>query len=339
MGAINKKQRLNIREYSTLTRWKQNKMKTILCTISDDRQGRKGGIYAKTQAYVSERLKDFIKIHPWTIQDVLKEWNYSLLNEIDPGMNGRVYKPLVILKELSKLNDGDFLIYNDVSPEIWNYTEPLKTFSLDVIQKLTTQNNDILTAFVKWDYLSIPRDGLGLHLHRYFTLNSCMDKMGLREYENSYMHASGMVCIRKTPETVKFVDEWLYWNLDAECSSLQNWENEREFKAGHRHDQSISGLLLNKRNADLVDIFHNHMNPYNFLQFCIPDMDYKFINSNSSTGDRDLEFKKIFIRPGSKVINQAGIEMMVYRIEGDRYIVGQHEQSCYGAFWKELTLI
>lgn len=317
--------------------------KTILVTCSDDRQGRKGGQYSKVQERV-HKLFWGSGIHHcgWTIQDILREWDYSILREIDPGMNGRVYKPLTILYELSRLDEGDYLIYNDVSPEIWNGVESLEGFDFNVIRDLTDVNGGILTAFVKWDYINIPQYGKGLHLHRYFTLNSCMDKMGLRHHENSYMHASGMMCLRKCDKTMKFVEEWLYWNLDPECSALKNWEQERDFKVGHRHDQSISGLLLNRMNADAIDILHNNMNAYNFLQFCFPKAKYEFIPLNSNPGDRELEFNRIFIRPGSIVENEAGQEMNVYRVDYiagvETFVVGQHEQSCYATTRDKIKL-
>lgn len=320
--------------------------KTILTMCHDDRQGRKGGVYGETAKFVEENINlilDDIEVYNWSYADCLNllyNGSQSLhILSIDAGINGRWYKPFAILQLLTQLKDGDFLIYNDCSPEIWENVEG--NFDLSVIHNLTTQNNDILTSFVKWDCQNIPADGLGLHIHKYFTLNRCMDKMGLRQYENSYQHASGMMCIRKTPDTVKFVEEWLHWNLDPECASLgvegaEFWEAEKDIKAGHRHDQSISGLLLNKRNAKLVDILYNDMNPYNFLQYCRVGQEYRFIDSNSPV---DRECLDIFIRRGSKVRNEQGIELTVWAVENERIIVGQFEESAWATTRDKLRLI
>jgi hypothetical protein len=94
-----------------------------------------------------------------------------------------------------------------------------------------------------------------------------------------------------------FVEEWLRWNLIDECASLGSSENEpvlpekckceywhdevsKYGKIGHRHDQSISGLLINKMGNKLV---RNQRN-YNFLSFCKVDFPYEFIESNIPLG-------------------------------------------------------
>ncbi len=325
-------------------------VKTVLVMCHDDRQGRKGGVYKQTAKEVEQNIKSLlpkIEVHNWSVEELVKLNKHSILNHIDAGINGRSYKPWFINQSLSLINDGDFLIYNDCSPEIWhNITDD--NYSLDVIHELTRNNNDILTSFVKWDCQNIPANGLGLHIHKYFTTNRCMDKMGLREYENSYQHASGMMCIRKTSETVKFVEEWLYWNLDPECASLgtdrdEYWQEEAEFKVGHRHDQSISGLLLNARGAKMVDILYNDMNPYNFLQYCRVGQEYKFIDSNSSVSRDSLDLTKIFIRRGSQVVTDKGIQVTVWRVDfvdgAERFIVGQFEESAWATTRGQLRLV
>lgn len=322
--------------------------KTILCLVHDDRQGRKGGVYGETAKSIQNGIGfvfSELEVHIWDINSLVLLYPHQMLSHIDAGINGRCYKPMAILESLKQLNDGDFLIYNDCSPEIWDSPSIDRgDFSLDIIHSLTTQNNDILTSFVKWDCQNIPHNGLGLHIHKYFTLNRCMDKMELRQYENSYQHASGMMCIRKTPETVKFVEEWLHWNLDPECASLgvdgcEFWDEEKEYKVGHRHDQSISGLLLNARGAKLVDILHNDMNPHNFLQFCRVDQEYNFIDSNSPVGRESLDMSKIFIRRGSQVVTDKGIEVTVWRVEGERIIIGQYEESAWATTVDKLRLV
>lgn len=324
--------------------------KTILCLVHDDRQGRKGGVYGQTAKDIEANIDSIVPVtvHRWDVKDITALYDgFLILKHIDAGINGRAYKPLAILESLKQLNDGDFLIYNDCSPEIW-HNIPAGGYSLDVIHQLTESNNDILTSFVKWDCQPIPANSLGLHIHRYFTLNRCMDKMELRKYENSYQHASGMMCIRKTPETVKFVEEWVHWNLDPECASLGDgddsyWNAEKDIKVGHRHDQSISGLLLNARNAKFIDILHNDMNPHNFLQFCRVGQEYTFIDSNSPVDREDLDMTKIFIRAGSRVRNEQGVEINVFRVDyvdgKERFIVGLFEESAWATTRDKITLI
>ena len=117
--------------------------------------------------------------------------------------------------------------------------------------------------------------------------------MGMQDYKYSLQHASGMIVLQKSKKSMDFVDEWLYWNLIDECASLGSIENApvlpedgiseywheevaRYGKIGHRHDQSISGLLLNKMGNKLV----NNLQNYNFLSFCKVDFPYTFTESN-----------------------------------------------------------
>ena len=101
--------------------------------------------------------------------------------------------------------------------------------------------------------------------------------MNCEAYTHCLQHASGMIIMKKTDRIVKFVEEWLHFNKIPECCSMCNAEILEEtntkfvknidkyFKHirggeyykywnegleenpklyGHRHDQSISGLLL-----------------------------------------------------------------------------------------------
>jgi len=322
--------------------------KIVLVSVSDDRQGRKGGVYRQTQKFMSNILSGFIDHWDYTFDDCIKlsEIKTPLMLHIDAGMNGRWYKPFAIKDALSKINYGDFLIYNDCSPELWNNVNDVSSFDLGVIAELTESNNDILTCFVKWDSESIPKNGLGMHIHRYFTTDLCMEAMDLMEYANSFQHASGMICIRKTKDTVQFVDDWLYWNIIPECASLGDpetntdmfWQMESDRKIGHRHDQSISGLLLNSRNANLIDILYNEINPFNFLQFCRVGQEYSFINSNTPIEPR-MDMSKVFIRVGSNVQLESGRIVRVWGVNGNEIKVGQFEESCWIEDRNKLRLV
>jgi hypothetical protein len=223
--------------------------------------------------------------------------NKKMLDQSDPSMNGRCYKPYAILEGLNKINDGDFLIYNDVSPELWNFIDTNKKvlkdkYSLSVIKKITLQNNNIITAYVNTE---LPNHNENYHRYEFYTLNRCMKKMGLEKFKYSLQHASGMFCIRKTKQTIEFVKEWLYYNLIDECASLgfmgsdkfEFWTEEAESreekstnKIGHRHDQSISGLLINKMDNKVVVPVNNFYPMYNFLTYCLINNPYTFENTN-----------------------------------------------------------
>ncbi len=287
----------------------------LLVTVSDDRSGRKGGKYEETQ----NKIMRFFLNNPqfgisnfcmWKWNDLVKtqfyEDNKVLLNNRQPNRNGRAYKPFVISEGLKLLNDGDFLIYTDSSPEMWsmdeNYELNPAVFSIDVIKKLCIQNGGILTACTSWNDTSDPRYHLalaqpfhsleyGLHTHSNFTLDRCIRKMGLWEYRNSLQHESGTIILCKSEKTMKFAEEWLYWNLIDECASLgwanidndySFWAEEASVKMGHRHDQSISGLLINKMGGNLIKKSPPPTARWasNFLQFCQVGVVYSFVDSN-----------------------------------------------------------
>jgi len=272
--------------------------KTLLVTVSDDRSGRKGGKYSETQ----DRIKNIFSSNDWFGITDFSFWKWSdivetefysnnkqILDQFDPAMNGRCYKPFVISEGLKMLNEGDFLIYNDVSPEWWNMDSIRKDlYDLQVIKDLCDKNGGILTADVTW----MCNSDVGEHTHENFTTERCMEKMGMLNFKYCLQHASGMIVMRKSKKSIDFVQEWLKWNVDPECASLgdantepvspekcicEYWHEEvkNHGKVGHRHDQSISGLLINKLGNKLV----RNRGDYNFLSFCRKDLNYEFIDS------------------------------------------------------------
>jgi len=279
----------------------------VLVTVSDDRSGRKEGKYSLTQDKIETLFKNnpqfgIKRFRMWKWAKIVKtsyyKENKSLFDNPQPDMNGRAYKPIAIYESLKELKNGEFLIYTDSSPEMWSaFTEKSdlspKIYDLNVIKNLCRQNNNILTVHVKWDFGSgfVKQGEPGKHTHANFTLDRCIKKMNLWQYREGLQHASGMWVICKNDETLRFVEEWLYWNLIPDCASLGHpeilndytfWVEEKNKKIGHRHDQSISGLLINRMGNNLIEIpldmlgFH----PYNFLQFTRKNVNYTFINSN-----------------------------------------------------------
>ena len=277
--------------------------KTVFVTVSDDRSGRKGGKYSETQDKILRLFKNNLSFGIsefafWKWKDIEEsdfyKNNNKMLDQVDPAMNGRCYKPFVILESLKSADEGDFIIYNDVSPEWWKEWDPNqrihpRNYNLDIIKNLCLQNGGILTSDVTW-YLG---GEIGDHTHENFTLERCIDRMGMLDYKYSLQHASGMIVLQKSKKSMDFVEEWLYWNLIDECASLGSSENDpvlpdkckceywneevhKYGKIGHRHDQSISGLLINKMGNRLI----KNQGNYSFLSFCKVDVSYTFIDSN-----------------------------------------------------------
>jgi hypothetical protein len=271
----------------------------IFVTVSDDRFKRKDGQYEQYQ----NNIRQFLESHTFLgITDYyFLKWNdiittpfyedhKDMLDDPDPSMNGRCYKPYAIVEALKQINEGDYLIYNDVSPEMWNPYLNIEitpeVYDIDIIKQLCRNNNGILTAAV---ISQADDDALyGIHTHEHYTLEGCIKRMGLEEFKYSLQHASGMIMLQKSQKTVEFANEWLRYNVIDECASLEAiprskgiyfWNDESSLygKLGHRHDQSISGLLINKLGNKLVIPIHSK---YNFLNFCMKHTAYQFIDSN-----------------------------------------------------------
>lgn len=287
-------------------------------TVSDDRAGRKEGIYGKTQDAVLsffQRQPQFgvDKFSFWKCQDLTAtefyQHNKNMLDDPDSNMNGRCYKPFVILEGLRSISDGEFLIYNDVSPNMW--VEYLKVgtidssvYSLEIVKKLCVDNGGVLSACARLTLpgKTISSDDIFDHIHENFTLERCINKMGLGEYRHSLQHASGMVVLQKNQKSLNFVEEWLRWNVLDECASLGTVDPEKrsEFKynfwkdeegsgkIGHRHDQSISGLLINKMSNRLV----RETEDYCFLNFCRKNKIYEFVDSNQPPAPYRLKMRQ-----------------------------------------------
>lgn len=294
-----------------------------LVLVADDRSKRKGGLYTQTANKIKEYMDTNLNIKETFIYDWDKIYhsdfykkNKSLLEYVNPDINGRMYKPYAILETLKKVKYNDFVIYNDCSPEHWNTLDKIdkNEIDLNIIKDLCMKNNNIL-SIKNFDGVinSGWRGGDGKHTHRRMTTTHCIKKMKCEKYVDSLQHASGMFVIRKTEDTINFLEEWLHYNTIEECCSISNIkliEEKSEIKNGifkerigsgendcfywteslklnpmlhgHRHDQSISGLLINKRNGSLV--FPQNTVKYgyfNFLEYCRKNQKYDFINSNN----------------------------------------------------------
>jgi len=277
--------------------------KTILVTVADDRSGRKNGVYGKTQDYI----ESLFKAHPefgvtdflmWKWEDIKNSSYYDeykdRLDIIDPETNGRLYKPLAIKDALTKIEDNDFLIYNDTSPELWNGIEFItwSRYNSNVLKDLCIGNGGILTSLGEFDHDGIQcrqigwpapynYDAIGHHTHETFTNKSCMSIMDPDEKYLYYLqHASGFIVLQKNEKSLKFIDDWIYYNAMPECCESKDAINGEP----HRTDQSISGILINKLENNLIRCLlgreqYTVINPYNLLSFSQIGTNYYFVNS------------------------------------------------------------
>ena len=294
--------------------------RVVLASISDDRSGRKDGRYRESQLEIQHLLKQtnhhygITDYFMWTYDNITRTEVYAenrqLFDNQNADLSGRAYKPLTIYHALMTIDEGDYLIYSDCSPEMWNgYNRSVpfdNSYDIKVLKDLVNENGGILTSAVFWHHeeysdftnktsLGYKKDihwrrktgdiktDIGDHTHALFTTDACIDTMRLGRYRDSFQHASGIIVIRKSYRSVRFVTNWLHWNLNPKCATVIPFHNEATRKLGHRTDQSISGLLINEMNGSLLIPFADGLhNPYNFLQWSRTGVHYEFINSNAN---------------------------------------------------------
>jgi hypothetical protein len=300
----------------------------IFCTVADDRYYRKKGLYSETQLEIYNFINTSnIKIshfNMWGWDEIKNSKNYSkhkhMLKIEDPALNGRLYKPLLIRDSLDKISTGDYIIYNDVSPEMWNWnnlhSQKMDSYDINVIFELCDKNDNLLTNLGWFDHngvnhLHFKKGDGGQHTHHNFTSEACIEAMNAEKYRYSLQHSSALLVIKKQSDTIDFVDEWIKFNSMPECGGLGKKENntwfaeDKMYKLGHRHDQSISGILVNKKNGKLCEPELNGvLNPHNFLAYCQKNKEYTFIDSNLKKKSNKF-FKRIPDPPYGFIVEEA----------------------------------
>ena len=144
--------------------------KTIFVTVSDDRpfflktpestfgKRPKDGKFGQYQNIIREHLDSnpefgitdqYHLTHDEFSKTDFYSKNYDFLSDPDPDNNGRAFKPYAIREALRKINDGDYLIYNDCSPTWWTHIDANPTQKIDKkrYNLIGWQNTDIYQNF------------------------------------------------------------------------------------------------------------------------------------------------------------------------------------------------
>jgi hypothetical protein len=145
-----------------------------------------------------------------------------------------IWKPHIILKTLSMVDDGDIVFYCDSGI---TFIRPI-----DELINILDETEEKLLLF---DLVS--------HLNKQWTKRDCFHYIGLdfEPYLSQSQLLASYIIMRKNKFVVDFMNEWLKFSEDYriitdsmnECG-LPNYE---EF-VDHRHDQSILSLLGRKYN-------------------------------------------------------------------------------------------
>lgn len=146
-----------------------------------------------------------------------------------------VWKPYIILESLKQIENGDILLYLDAGCHL---NSRGKMRFLDYCETVKQHPSGFLVS-----------NAGRKQLERIWTKGDLFDFMGVRDrmdITDTPQLQSGTIFIRKDPDTVALIEEWLeiglkHFNLlDDSASQSINMEGFQE----HRHDQSILSILL-----------------------------------------------------------------------------------------------
>jgi len=193
-------------------------------------EAREVGWFNEVIGYTPSKISNFINDH--------KEF----FDNNPRGFGYWIWKPFIILNQLLKMNDEDYLFYTDAGSRIL----PHRKNKFNEYLKLDDQpilingegNNQPYSCYTQQKFIK-------LSLLKRFGLESNEEFLGSSHCE------SGMIAIRKCNESVKFIKEWL--NVILENNYLftnDDLGNDKQLGGfiEHRHDQSILNILFYKKN-------------------------------------------------------------------------------------------
>lgn len=194
----------------------------------------------------------------------------TISNKIDKkwgtgrGFYWYMWKPYIIDKTLSKLNNDDILFYNDCGMQIF----PER---LDVVNKFKhlfelVQNKEVCPSGIA---TFITQGSLNERKEYMYNLVQIFKHFNV-EKDESITHTqqcqAGVIIIRKCEESVKIIKNW--FNLALENPEYfvgdkrvhDKYKKEVQFKGfrDHRHDQSVWSVLCKLNN---VNILQHNLNP------------------------------------------------------------------------------
>lgn len=142
-----------------------------------------------------------------------------------------LWKPYIINHALTRLKDGDFLIYSDAG------TVYIRSVNYLIQQMISDQQNIMLCVF------ALPnKDWCKADCYEYLGVDP-IKTQGLFQLEGTYM------LIRKCDEALKFIKEWLEVSQDervlTDSPDVCGKDCAKTF-IEHRHDQAILTLLAYK---------------------------------------------------------------------------------------------
>ncbi len=195
--------------------------------------------YSRIFAADIGKFDKVIEYGPADIDDHFYRKNKHILKQ-STGAGYWLWKPYIIKKTLNQMSKNDILFYCDIGVILIKPIRPL----VSLFDKL---DQDVLPT-------SLPPQFVEKHWTKRdtFIMMNC-DKP---KYTDTPQIQASYSLWKKTPFSIKLVDEWLHYAQDKHMitdtpSKMPNYEGFRM----HRHDQSIFSLLIKKYEIDTYDLF------------------------------------------------------------------------------------
>jgi hypothetical protein len=172
----------------------------------------------------------------WNREKIKKTDFYKENKEILDQKRGAGYwlwKPYIILEELKKIKDEDFLVYADSANYFINDIKPLL--------ELTKKNNGFYFEEQRFEDRKL----------KHWTKRDCFYYMDAdnKEFYNTYIRQASFIILQKNKVTINFIKEWLIFatnkHIISDIDNTCGLDNLIQFK-DHRHDQSIFSILAHK---------------------------------------------------------------------------------------------
>jgi len=193
-------------------------------------------------------VKNIISKTDSDLSDDFKTKHKNLFSQ-KRGYGYWIWKPYIILEEISKLSDDEILIYLD---------------STDLPDQLFF--DIVLEHFRNQDVLLLNRG----YKNGEWTKRDCFIMMGCDDtkYHEHIQLEAGVIGLKKTEKNISLIEEWYQYmnneNILTDLPNISGQPNLKNFK-DHRHDQSILTNLSIKYGLKSVS-FPNFVIKYNYHQ-------------------------------------------------------------------------
>lgn len=192
----------------------------------------------KWNSFTAKFFGEVDKIFEYGLDDIdtnFLELNKGLL-KYSKGFGNYFWKPYIINKALSGINEGDYLMYADSGSIFLKSVKPM-------VKHMESKNKKILC-------FKLPLIEKQWTKKDTFILMDCDSEL----YSDSSQSMGGFILIKKCKESIDFLSEFQKYCLDeriiSDAPNTLGFNNAPEFIA-HRHDQSVLSLLCKKHNVIL----------------------------------------------------------------------------------------